>query len=63
MTMLRGGFKCAGENNLPKLETRQWAAALRNLKANASLERLDLERVVERMHAQVWFVTLCLHYM
>ncbi len=43
----------AGENNLPKLDTRQWAAALRGLKAKASLERLDFERVVERMHAQV----------
>ncbi|EIE26424.1 hypothetical protein COCSUDRAFT_58962 [Coccomyxa subellipsoidea C-169] len=42
----------AGENNLPKLDTRQWAAALRGLKAKASLERLDFERVVERMHAQ-----------
>ncbi|CAL8466718.1 g6254 [Coccomyxa elongata] len=42
----------AGDKNLPKLETRQWAAALRRLRGNATLERLDFEHVIEKMHAQ-----------
>lgn len=44
----------AGDKDLPKLDTRQWAAALRRLRGNATLQRLDFERVIERMHAQVW---------
>ncbi len=50
----------AGDKDLPKLETRQWAAALRRLRGDATLVRLDFERVIERMHCQVCNAMACL---
>jgi hypothetical protein len=55
----RQGYPCfklvrpAGDSPPAKLENRAWTTALRKLAAAPTFQRLDFERVLTAMHAQV----------
>lgn len=54
-------FACAGSHwGTARLQTAQWAATLRSLAASPAFQRLEFERALQGMHAEVQQNSLCL---